>query len=391
MDEPKDRYDVAVVGAGVIGCVTAKELASDHDVVVVDKDQVAGDTTGRASGLISTVAEVPNIPELAHHALDFFREYDGTGEFDFTERARVQLTPPTLEERTREGAKESADNGFDTEFLEPEEVEDRYPGVFDLSDYVGAAVYEDAGWVDPYTFTMTLKDDAADAGVDFFTGTTVESVEVADGQVRGISTDGGEIRADSVVVAAGWKTRELLEGTLEVPVYPFRWQAITLEPGQELRDDYPMGYDPVAQRYWRPEHNGDIHVGGGEYKVETPGSIREQVNEEFTLDTAEMMPKRLNALEGARFVSGDTCPTGDATTPDMFPIIDNPGPDGLVVSTGYHIGGIMTAPAAGAGARELVAGDAAPFSLDHFSMSRFDSLGADFEFGRLMKDHTSYE
>lgn len=388
-----ESFDVAIVGAGVIGTVTARELASDHDVVVIDKGQIAGETTGKASGIISTVASYHAYPDLGHHAMSYFESFDGTGEFNFTERPRIQLVPPGMEETTKQRAAESAENGFETTFLDAQELDSRYPDVFDLSSYVGGIEYRDTGWVDPYTFTMALKADAEDAGAEFRTGVAVEEVLADGGAVSGIRTDQGVIHADAVVVATGWRTRSLLSGMVEVPVYPFRWQAITLDPGWELDETYPMGYDPVSERYWRPEHNGNIHVGGGEYKVETPGAVREQVTEEFKHETAERMPGRLQGLDEARFIDGDTCPTGDATTPDKFPILDAPteGPEGLVVSTGYHIGGVMTAPAAGVGARSLLTGEEAPFPLAPFSLSRFEDRGTDFEFGRLMKDHTSYE
>jgi glycine/D-amino acid oxidase-like deaminating enzyme len=393
MTRDNEGFDVAIVGAGIIGTVSAYELAPDHDVVVVDKGQVAAETTGRASGIVSTVASYHAYPDMAKHVMSFYRDFDGTGKFSFTQRERIQLTPPEMEETTRERAKESAENGFSTRFLENDELEEKYPDIFDLEGYVGGAEYEDTGWVDPYTLTMELKNEAEDRGAEFRTGVEVEEVTVDDGAVTGLQTENGDIQANDVIVAAGWWTRSLLEGIVEVPVYPFRWQAITLDPGWEVDEDYPMGYDPVSERYWRPEHNGNIHVGGGEYKVEEPGSVSESVKEEFKLETAEMMPGRLRGMDEAQFINGDTCPTGDATTPDMFPIMDAPddAPDGLVVNTGYHIGGIMTAPAAGTGARSLVTGEDAPFDLEPFSMSRFDSRSADFEFGRLMHDHTSYE
>lgn len=46
-------YDVVVVGAGVVGCISAYQLAPDHDILVLDAGQVAGETTGRSSGLIT--------------------------------------------------------------------------------------------------------------------------------------------------------------------------------------------------------------------------------------------------------------------------------------------------------------------------------------------------
>ena len=100
------------------------------------------------------------------------------------------------------------------------------------------------------------------------------------------------------------------------------------------------------------------------------------------------MPERLKHLEDAGFVRGDTCPTGDASTPDTYPIIDSPaeGPDDLVVSTGLHIGGIMSSPAVAEAVRSLVTGEDLGFSLDPFSLRRFDARGSDFSFVRYMAE-----
>lgn len=72
----------------------------------------------------------------------------------------------------------------------------------------------------------------------------------------------------------------------------------------------------------------------------------------------------------------------------MHGIVDAPAeaPDGLVVATGFHAGGIMTSPAAGAAIRELVADDPAPFPLDSFALDRFDTREPDFEFVPHMVD-----
>lgn len=80
------EYDVAIVGAGVAGCISAYELARDHDVLVVDKGPVAGETTGRSSGLITVTTDVLvpraamlDVPEMASHVNEYVRALDGTG------------------------------------------------------------------------------------------------------------------------------------------------------------------------------------------------------------------------------------------------------------------------------------------------------------------------
>lgn len=390
MNDTSEQADVVVIGAGVIGCATARELAPDHDVVVIEQGQIAGDTTGKASGLVTTAASYHPYPDLAKHTIEFFREYDGTGEFSFTERPRIGLTPAGEDEAARRTAAEAREGGFETHYHTRSALEERYPGVFDLpEDYAGGIEYRDTGWVDPYTYTMTLADDAMDAGAEFRTNTAVETVRVDDGEVRGVETEDGSIAAPAVVCAAGWRTRPLLSDVVEVPVYPFRWQTLDIDPGRDVAD-FPMGYDPLARRYWRPEHNGNLHVGGGEYRVEKPGAVRERVREGFRTRTAREFPTRFADLGDARIIAGDTCPTGDATTPDKFPIMDAPVP-GLVVSTGYHIGGIMTSPAAATAARALLTDGGAPFDVEAFSLDRFESRSTDYEFVGLMEDHTALE
>ena len=86
---PSESYDVAIIGAGINGCVAAKYLADDHDVIVLEKDQIAGATTAKASGLISVAHDYIDHLEAAKYAADFFDEYDGTGDWPLV-RIRVR-------------------------------------------------------------------------------------------------------------------------------------------------------------------------------------------------------------------------------------------------------------------------------------------------------------
>ncbi|MFO7926003.1 MAG: NAD(P)/FAD-dependent oxidoreductase [Halobacteriota archaeon] len=383
-----ERREVVVVGGGVAGCAAARWLASDHDVLLLESDQIAGDASGKASGMVTNGASFRAHPEFARTAAEFFGEFDGTGSFTFTERESVGLVDEGSGEWARNEAARMRGADFDVAFVDVASLEERYPGVFDLDRYEGALVYNDTGWLDPYTYTVTLADVAADRGADVRTGVRVTDLLVDDGAVVGVDSTDGVVHADTVVVAAGWRTRELCNPHLELPVRPFRWQAATLDPAREIPDWYPMGWDPTIDRYWRPEHNGSIHVGGGEVVVRNPGSRRTTVPEEFKLQLATEMPDRLRHLEEATFVRGDTCPTGDATTPDTYPIIDAPdeGPENLVVATGLHIGGIMSSPAVAEAVRSLVTGEELSFSLDPFGLSRFDTRRSDFSFVRHMAE-----
>ncbi len=384
----QDTREVVVVGGGVIGCAVARTLATDHDVLLVEKDQLASEASGKASGLVTNGASFRAHPRFARAATEFFPAFDGTGSFIFTERESVGLVLAGEAAGACEEAARMRAAGFDVEFVETQILEERYPETFVLEGYDGAIVYGDTGWVDPYTYTVTLADEAADRGAELRTGVRATGLLVEDGTTTGVATADGEVRADTVVVAAGWRSRDLCRPHLELPLRPFRWQAATLEPATELPGWYPMGWDPRTNRYWRPEHNGDLHVGGGEIPVDQPGSRHTGVSEAFKFDVATELPDLLYHLENASFVRGDTCPTGDASTPDTYPIIDAPaeGPDGLVVATGFQIGGIMSSPAVAKAVRSLVTGAPSSLPIAPFRLDRFDTRGTEFPFVRHMAE-----
>ncbi|MFC4248759.1 NAD(P)/FAD-dependent oxidoreductase [Natribaculum luteum] len=376
-----NAYDVIVVGGGVIGCAVARELAPDHDVLVLEAGSAGGEASPKASGLMAIVADLPEYPAAARHALEFFKSYDGTGQFEFTSRSAIHLVTAEEESWGREHAATKAAQGFDVTYLTAAEIENRYPGALVLDQFVGGVEFSQSGWLDPYTYTMTLKSEAEDEGVRYETGTEVTDIVIEDGSVTGVRVEGATIAADHVVCATGWRTRELLSEFVEVPVRPFRWQTVNLEVGREFGEEFPICWDRQSRMYWRPEHNGDLHVGGGTYFVEDSGDVRSTITESFRNAVATTIGERVQNIEDARFKSEDCCPTGDAATPDDHPIIDAPdgAPDGLVVAITGPVGGIMCSPFVSTAVRSIVTEETAPFPVEPFSLDRFEDLSAEFE------------
>ncbi len=112
------EYDVAILGGGIVGCMAARELAPDHDVLVLEADQIGSGATGKASGLVTIVEEYSETPDAAEYAIDFFREYDGTGHFSFRERTYVELRSDDHDtESLCDHADELQENGFDVGVL----------------------------------------------------------------------------------------------------------------------------------------------------------------------------------------------------------------------------------------------------------------------------------
>lgn len=369
-----EQYDVVIIGAGVSGCASAYELAPDHDVLVVDKGQVAGEASGLAAGLVAPTLFYSEYPDVARHANTFFRSFSGTGSFEFNERPRIELIPPEKQEAGREMAARLADEGFPVTFHEKDAAAERYPR-FDFSTYPGIVEYRDAGWLDPYTYTTALAEAARERGAEFRTGVAVEEFDVSSGSVGGLETEEGRVRAENVVVTTGWRTADLLEEFVSMPVVPFKLQCLTLDPSFELDDQFPLGRVASEEIYFRPEHNGTVLFGGGEYVEESPESIVTggSIDESFRNHVAATIPTFLDGFNDASVVRGWS--GVDAATPDALPIIDAPDalPDGMVVATGFNGLGMVNSPVAATAVRALLTGESCPFALSTFVLDRFDS------------------
>ncbi|WP_280537584.1 FAD-dependent oxidoreductase [Halopenitus sp. POP-27] len=385
---------VAVVGSGVAGLSTAYRLASDHNVVVLDRDAIGNGTSSRASGVITTPVDYPDWPAWSDCALEFFRDLDGTGVFEWTDREYVRGVRPADVPGAREAAAAADADASSVSLVDAAE----YADVFDPeAPYEKALVWEGTGYFDVDEFLATMHRECVRRGVEFRPDTTVESVRVdgagrgGNGAVAGIETEYGPVDADAVVAAAGSATPALLEEVLAVPIRPFTWNVAYLEA--DLPDDVPMGGDAVLGAYWRGTRDGRLLVGtehryGGDDRVTDPPEDPREFGETLDRLIADEIPSILSAVDEApAVVRYECCPMADATTPDAKPIIDAPAeaPDGLVVAAGFHGAGVMAADSIGTAVRAHLTGESVPFALAPLSLDRFETRGTDFPFRTMFQ------
>ncbi|MDY6765336.1 MAG: FAD-binding oxidoreductase, partial [Halobacteria archaeon] len=143
-------------------------------------------------------------------------------------------------------------------------------------------------------------------------------------------------------------------------------QCVVLEPTEPLRDNFPLGRVSSKGLYFRPEHNGDLLVGGGWHPEERPERAGGKADGEFRNYVAETLPSVIRGTENARFIN-DWAGV-DTATPDTKPVIDRipNGPDGILVATGFNGLGVMMSPIAGAVTRSLLTGGSPTFQTQIF-------------------------
>ena len=374
----EERPRVAVIGGGAVGVTAAYDLARrDADVVLYEKGEVGGASTGRAAGIIYDAFAAPEDARVGHRAMERFRELSGEGDFAFRETPYVWFAREGDEKRTeliREQAPRMRERGRDVSFADAADLRERFPAV-EWDDVGVAAVAENAGCTDPGSYADLLAEKARAAGAEIRTGVearidvddlAVERVESADDAGASRADDGRDRESfDAILVAAGAHTKRLLAiAGIPVPLKPYRVQALTAGLADRKRADLPMCYDATGGYYLRPHPEG-LLAGDGTEEVESdPDDWKRDADREFRAVTRERLTRRLGEFGAVRDSWAGLC----VATPDRDPLLGELR-DGLHVAAGWQGHGFMRAPALGEAAAEAVLGDS---PLPEFDPTRFE-------------------
>ncbi|MFJ1968351.1 NAD(P)/FAD-dependent oxidoreductase [Streptomyces sp. NPDC087903] len=224
--------DVVVVGAGMVGAACAFYAArAGLDVVVVDRGPVAGGTTGAGEGNLLVSDKEPG-PELDLALLsarlwgELAREFGPAVEYEPKGGLVVATSPGSLTALERFAAGQRA-GGVVAEQVGDQALYTLEPRL--APGLPGAVRYPQDGQVMPALAAAHLL---RASGARLFTGrTTTDVLRAADGTVRAVRTDQGDIHAPAVVNAAGTWGADLaaLAGTT-LPVRPRRGFVLVTEP-----------------------------------------------------------------------------------------------------------------------------------------------------------------
>src|SRR2546422_673336 len=246
-------HDVAIIGAGVVGCAIARELGGRFkSVLLLDKEVAVGfHTSGRNSGVVhSGFNPKPGTlkAELCVEGSRLIRQYckerevpcEQVGTYVVAvEEAQVSV----LEELKRRGEK----NGVPAiEILTAEHVRAREPNV----KGVAAMCSPTGAIVDSQALTRALADDAVKRGVTLALGSAVMRIaEVPD--VAEITTRWDAYRARVVINCAGLhadRLAHMMGVGRDYTIAPFRGEYFVVRrPGQPLIRSmiYPVPHPKV--------------------------------------------------------------------------------------------------------------------------------------------------
>lgn len=202
MEEGKGQgFDVAVVGAGVVGCAIARHLArAGASVVVLDRATDVGDGTSKANtAILHTGFDTePGSLEskLVRRGRDLLADYAAAAGIAVEPTGALLVAWDDVQEAELPLllAKSEANGGREVRLIDTAEVRAREPRLG--PDARSGLVVPDEWIIDPWSVTLALATEAVASGAVLRLGSPVTGVDVV--------TQGLEIRLPDGVVRARW-------------------------------------------------------------------------------------------------------------------------------------------------------------------------------------------
>jgi sarcosine oxidase subunit beta len=371
-----DHADVAIIGAGVIGCSVAFHLArlGRPSVCLVEKEPLPGSgSTSKANGGIRAqfTTEINVAMSLASMTiLDALA--DEIGEPPLYQKAGyLFLTddPARLSAMTAAAAFQRA-RGVSVEVLDAAGVRAKAP--YAAGPILGGTFGPRDGFIDPGGLTNFFLREATRSGVRALYGAEVTAIERGESGAYRLLTTAGEVRAPVVVDAAGpFAGRVAALVGADVPVEPVRRHILISGPCPSLPRMIPMTIDADSGVLIRREGNRVLIAYSN---PDEPPGFNTAFDPDFPLRIAEKLDARFPAVGEAGLDIKRSWAGLYEVTPDHHAVIGPvPGVPDFFVVAGFSGHGVMHAPAAGQAVAEMIVRgrsesvDVAALSLERFA------------------------
>ena len=381
---PKSEYDVIIVGAGGHGLATAYYLAKEHgitDVAVLEKGWLGGGSIGRNTTIVRSNYLWDETSHLYEMSLKLWENLSQELNYNlmFSQRGVLNLGHSLGDMRgISRRVHSNRLNGIDAEILNAEQVKAMVP-IMNTSPHarhpvLGASLQRRGGTARHDAVAWGFARAADARGVDIIQECGVTGIRRDNGQVVGVDTVKGFIRAKKVGVVVAGHTSVLAEmAGLRLPIGSHPLQAFVSEPLKPVLDTVVMSN--AVHAYISQTDKGELVLGAGIDSYNSYG-LRGSLSviEHNLAAVVELFPifSRVRMLrQWAGTV--DTCP-------DASPILSKTPIRGLYINCGWGTGGFKATPGSGWVFSHTIAQDRPHPLNEPFSLERFTT-------GHLIDEH----
>ena len=381
--EPREFYDVIIIGGGGHGLGTAYYLAKEHglkNIAVIEKGWLGGGNTGRNTTIIRSNYLWDDSAHLYEHSLKLWENLSNELNYNvmFSQRGVMNLAhnEHDIKEIKRRISANNL-NGIDSLWLSKEEIQKKVPimNTDNLRYPVLGASFQPRGGVarhDAVAWGFAMRAD--EMGVDIIQNCEAHQIKTKNGKIEGVETSKGFIRANKVGVVASGHTGVLAETAgVRLPLQSKPLQALVSEPIKPIIDTVVMS--SAVHAYVSQSDKGELVIGAG---TDSYNSFTQRGGFDVIEDTIRAMVELypvFGKMKMLRQWGGivDICP-------DASPIIGKCDVDGLFFNCGWGTGGFKATPGSANVFAHTIAKNQ-PHNINAaFSLDRFVS-------GKLVDEH----
>lgn len=285
-------FDCIVVGGGLLGMLTARELARDGaQVLLIDKSSTGREASWAGGGILSPLYPwkySDQVTALARWSQHHYEQFslsitEETGiDPEYTASGLLMLVD---ENTCAQGANWARLNEIPFEVYRAQQLHGLEPALVETHQ-LGFWLPEVAQIRNP-RLTKALRASLDVHAVRVLEGEAVQEVVTQQGAVVGVRTDKNTFHAEKVVLAAGaWSAAIAAQLNLDIRVQPVKGQMIILQSASNLLQKIILS----ENRYVIPRRDGRVLVGSTLEYVGFNKSTTDKAREELQDFAVRLLP-----------------------------------------------------------------------------------------------------
>ncbi|MDQ7003402.1 MAG: glycine oxidase ThiO [Ghiorsea sp.] len=364
---------VVVIGAGIIGLLTALRLKQQGvDVVVLEKGKVAQESSWAGAGILCPIHPwlyPDSFTDLVNASLDLYPDLQAELEAETghdIQRIKSGLLIPCFADdkvKHQEDAQTWSDKfAWDMQRLTPTQAVEKEPTL--SAHVVEALLWSDVYQVRNPELLRAVLLYLRKLGVDVIEDCEVSQLlEDKASNICGVKTVQSETyAADAVLLAAGsWSANLTQQSGFKLPVQPVKGQIVLLKTKPNTLK-HIIKHDDA---YFVPRKDGRILVGATMENVGFERSNTVEALDELLAATQKLVPGLKDAQVEQQWVGFRP------GSPDGLPFLGKmPSKKGLWVATGHYRNGVALAPITAKVMADWICGAQPSLNMDAFSPNR---------------------
>ena len=375
--QPKQSYDVVIIGAGGHGLATAYYLAKIHgikNIAVLEKGWLGGGNTGRNTTIVRSNYLLNGNAKFYEHSLKLWESLSQELNYNvmFSQRGVLNLAHSDADvERFCQRGNAMRFNGIDAELLMPDQIRQMVPHL-DCSEHTrypifGGLLQKRGGTARHDAVAWGYARAASSYGVDIIQNCEVTGIQIQGNRAVAVETSRGTINAGKIGLAvAGNSGRLAAMAGLKLPIESHVLQAMVTEPLKPII--HTVVTSSASHVYINQTDKGEVLFGGD---LDFYNSYAQRGNLPRVEHVVQAVLTLFPCLSRVRLMR--TWGGVMDMSMDGSPIIDKLPIDGMYLNAGWCYGGFKATPGSGWCFAHTIANDKAHELNAEFRLDRFRS------------------